>query len=268
MTSGQVPEREDGQFPSRPWRRTPRTGLVPSAAQLRRQASRATDRQARLREWHAMSEPERRDAWHELLIWVTWLHDRYELSLEERLPPCWPQHPGLIEELRALKAWRDEIYTARDPSGQAARYWHAELRQTINAATTFYAAGCRAGHRGATLLASATPELRRRWHLADPLAGIPASMLTPSARRLANGDFRGEARMRDEIAAGRAVPMSQTISEYLRSDGSWWQPAPGGWLRVDDPRLASALGRHAATMAQADAQVDKAADQRPGRQGS
>ena len=85
----------------------------------------------RLAEWHQMSTGERHVAWSQLRAWVTWLHDRYELSAEDRLPRCWPQHPGLIEELWALKAWREEIYQASQPSGQAARYWHTELRQVL-----------------------------------------------------------------------------------------------------------------------------------------
>lgn len=270
MTIGPAPARGDDPAKPGPWRRTPKTGLVPSAAQLRRQANRVTRRRTRLREWHTLSDREQRDTWEQLLTWVTWLHDRYELSIEERLPPCWPRHPGLIEELLALKAWREEIYTAREPSGQAARYWHAELRQTIAAAVTFYAAGCRAGHRGATILASDSPELQQRWAEADPLAGIPSSLLTARAASVPAGgkDFRDETVMRDQVAAGRAVPLSQTIRGYLRHDGSWWLPAPGGWLRVTDPRLTAVLDQHAATMAEADAQVDKAAARRPGRTGS
>jgi len=58
----------------------------------------------RLAEWHEMTAGERQAAWNQLRAWVTWLHDRYELGTEERLPRCWAEHPGLIEELWALKA--------------------------------------------------------------------------------------------------------------------------------------------------------------------
>jgi hypothetical protein len=109
--------------------RPTRTGRRKPAPQIRR-----------LAEWHHMSPGERHVAWSQLRAWVTWLHDRYELGIDDRLPRCWPQHPGLVEELWALKAWREEIYEASQPSGQAARYWHTELRQVIHAATNFYAA--------------------------------------------------------------------------------------------------------------------------------
>lgn len=63
-------------------------------------------------------------------------HDRYELALDSRLPDCWAEHPGLIEELWALMLWRQEIYSVEQPSGQATRYWHTELRTVIATAAS------------------------------------------------------------------------------------------------------------------------------------
>src|ERR1700722_5499884 len=63
-----------------------------------------------------MDAQDQRQEWAELIGWVTWLHDRYELGGRPGLPPCWPQHTGLVEQLRALRAWREEIY---------ARWYHA-----------------------------------------------------------------------------------------------------------------------------------------------
>jgi hypothetical protein len=224
-----------------------------------------TRRPADLTEWHAMNEDERAAGWAQLCDWVAWLHDRYELSVEERLPPCWPHHPGLIEELRALKAWREEIYTSGQPSGQAARYWHAEMRQTITAATTFYASGCRAGHRGAPYLVAggAPPELVRAWAQADHVAGIPPVMLKHAAVRRGEQDgdlFLTEDTMRAHQASELAIPLSRTIADYLRYDSSWWQRVSGGgWLRVTDPAYAATLDHHAEKLTAADAHVAKSA---------
>ncbi len=126
-----------------------------------------------LSEWHDLTPGEQTAAWASLRAWVTWLYDRYELAVEDRLPRCWASHPGLVEELAALKAWREEIYASGQPSGQAARYWHSEMRQVLHAAATQYALGCRTGHRGATALAADQPgpaELLgcRRPHGQDP----------------------------------------------------------------------------------------------------
>ena len=149
----------------------PATARVTAAAAP---AARADPAAARtLAEWHDLTPGEQAAHWAVLRAWVTWLYDRYELSVEDRLPRCWPRHPGLVEELDALKAWREEIYSGSQPSGQAARYWHAELRQVLHAATTQYALGCRTGHRGTVRLAAEDPALLQEWAAAHPLAGVP-----------------------------------------------------------------------------------------------
>ncbi|MFD0633132.1 hypothetical protein ACFQ9X_17665 [Catenulispora yoronensis] len=114
-------------------------------------------------------------AWTQLIDWVVWLHDRYELSIEERIPPCWPQHPGLVEELWALMIWRTEIYDRPNrAAGDTAHSWHRELRAFVEITVPFYARTCRAGHAAPstwprptapyTSSGAATPRLRTsRW---------------------------------------------------------------------------------------------------------
>lgn len=229
----------------RPWRPPRRPARVPARAS---RAARPGPAAPDLPDWDALDGPARQAAWADLVGWVTWLHDRYELSVDERLPHCWTDHPGLVEELSALRAWRLEIWNSPQPSGQAARYWHAEMRQTIAAALTFYAAGCRAGHRAAQ---AATPDLRRRWATAIP-PGNPG----PAAD---GGDYLPGTAMSAHLQAGNAATLSETITGYLRHDQSWWEPAPGGWQRVTDQSAAAMLDHHAQQMAQADQAVRRAA---------
>ncbi|HEV2347917.1 MAG TPA: hypothetical protein VGS97_27770 [Actinocrinis sp.] len=221
--------------------------------------SAASARTAALVEWHTMTGPERGAAWADLRAWVTWLHDRYELGIEQRLPRCWAQHPGLIEELWALKAWRDEIYTASQPTGQAARYWHAELRNLVHAAGTFYAAGCRAGHRGATTTAADDPELQQRWADADAMAGIPVGMWTgstPADTALTISDTT----MKDALAEQLARPLSTSIPEYVHYDGSWWvTDGQHSWVRVTEEAFATKLDASKAAMAEAAAAAQRRA---------
>jgi hypothetical protein len=205
-----------------------------------------------LPDWDALPPPARHAAWTALVAWVTWLHDRYELSVEERLPHCWAEHPGLVEELSALKTWHDEIYHRGHPSGQAARYWHAELRQTITAALTFYAAGCRAGHHAGQRAAT---QLRQRWAVATPPGSAPGTPATTPG-------YLPAGTMTAYQAAGRAATLSETISGYLRYDDSWWASADGGWQRVTDPAATTQLDQHARAMARADRAVRSAADGR------
>lgn len=211
-----------------------------------------TPKKATLVEWHAMSAQERVRAWSALREWVTWLHDRYELSTESRLPHCWVEHPGLIEELWVLKIWREEIYSSGQPGaqGQAARYWHTEMRNLIAAASGFYATGCRAGHRTAdTLAATATP-LLESWARANVTAGIPESLLNIKA-----GDTSlriTEKTMATAISHGHAKLLSPSIPEYAHHDGTWWLvDGTGSWIRVTDDTFAAKLDESATTMAQA-----------------
>ena len=65
-----------------------------------------------LAEWHDLTPGEQTATWASLRAWVTWLYDRYELAVEDRLPRCWASHPGLVEELAALKAWLRRLHLA------------------------------------------------------------------------------------------------------------------------------------------------------------
>lgn len=183
-------------------------------------------------EWHELSPGERITAWAGLRAWVTWLTDRYELSIEERLPRCWARHPGLIEELHALRAWREEIYQAQQFSGQAARYWHSELRQVLHAASTVYAAGCRTGHRSTPPPAAADGELQRRWAEASPVAGIPPAEL---AARHHAGEGLTHLEMSAALDSGRARQPGPGMPGLLLYAGTWWVAVSGGWFAVSDP---------------------------------
>ncbi|MFF2075403.1 hypothetical protein ACFVXG_11710 [Kitasatospora sp. NPDC058162] len=227
----------------------PATGTKPAAAE----ASPRT----RLVEWHTMTGPERIAAWGGLCDWVTWLHDRYELAVESRLPRCWAEHPGLIEELWALKVWREEIYgaAADQQVGQAARYWHAELRTVVANATTVYATACRTGHRGTEFPAAEDQELQKRWTDADPWTGIPSRLLAAHADTAEAGspDHLTAAQMDDARARGLAKPISPGIPEYVRFADAWWAvDVDGDWLRVVNEGLLERLEDAAARMAAAD----------------
>lgn len=180
-------------------------------------------------EWHNMTPGEQTAAWAELRAWVTWLHDRYELSVEDRLPRCWARHPGLVEELCALKAWREEIYCGSQPSGQAARYWHAELRQVLHAAATQYALGCRTGHRASVRLAVEDPVLLQEWAAAYPLAGVPGIDLAAGV-----GARTPAAAVAAALDNGSAVPVPG-IRDTLFCEGRWLAPSASGWTEVPAP---------------------------------
>jgi len=197
-----------------------------------------------LAEWHDMTPGEQAAVWAELRAWVTWLYDRYELSVEDRLPRCWALHPGLVEELYALKAWREEIYSSGQPGGQAARYWHSELRQLLHAATTMYAVGCRTGHRGATTRAATDLALKQQWAQASPLARIPGTDIA-AGRARNTGGWASAAVMAQALDAGEAVPVPG-VPGYVCHEGTWWAAAANGWVQEPalDPAGTDFTGRH------------------------
>ncbi|WP_020525230.1 hypothetical protein [Catelliglobosispora koreensis] len=214
-----------------------------------------------IREWHAMTRDEQATEWQALVEWVIWIHDLYELSREERLPLCWPNHPGLVEELRALKAWRQVIYTAPEnaTAGHTARSWHGELRQTIAACAGFWAPSCRSGHTDAALLTDLPGEHPRAWLETGPplMASAPAPTTAPSATAEGGLGMSASA-MAAALEAGRAVVHSSSLPIYAQLDGTWWTRTPDDtWLPCTDPQHQAHLDSTAAAMRAADTQLDE-----------
>jgi hypothetical protein len=207
----------------------------------------------RLLEWHAMSPGQQRSNWTGLVEWVAWLHDRYELANDSRLPDCWPQHPGLIEELWSLKCWREALYTTDAETGvthgvdagglaQHARYWHTDLR-TFFTQTKFYTRRCRAAHKDPEpLTAHRNQELKREWLAGDPLDGIsgPARQPGPGGKNLHR---MSATEMDRRIRNGAARSPGGGLSAFVTSFGDWWMfdRDSGDWLKITDPVLHARL---------------------------
>jgi len=50
---------------------------------------------------------ELRRHWADLGNWVSWFVDRYHLA--DVVPPCWPRHPALVDELIALWYYHQDV---------------------------------------------------------------------------------------------------------------------------------------------------------------
>lgn len=207
-----------------------------------------------IREWHTMTAGERAAEWQALVGWVVWIHDLYELSRTERLPRCWPQHPGLVEELRSLKAWREHIYdtpgTAATP--HTARSWHGELRQSIAAATGFWAPGCRVGHQGTDLLATTQPLLPAQWAKHGP----PVMDSAPQPEQHTNATMTAEA-MHTALTDGTARRHSPGLPTAAHYDNAWWQRNDDSTWTRDDDQHAADLERSSQQLRDADAAYDR-----------
>jgi hypothetical protein len=243
-------------------RLTRRPHVTPETAASEQAQPAAAETSPSLAEWHAMTEPEHILAWEELRGWTAWLISRYRLVLEDRIPPCWPEHPELIEELWALRAWRAEAY-GPEGNGQSAVYWHQALITFLGHVSAWWAGGCRAGHTDPDT--EIFPFQTDVWASADPLTGVPTSM-RPTASILTNPavdqgvitmpnvNVLTSKQMQALTTAGLAHPQHETVVAFTYYDGSWWAygsatehdpsaPDPddetGTWFRADDVDLAT-----------------------------
>lgn len=84
------------------------------------------DGPAKFQSWTARAGPEE---WAELISWVDWMQVTYSLSGHalDPVPPCWPAHSSVVEELAALhSSWRAAMADDVDGNGasDASLYWH------------------------------------------------------------------------------------------------------------------------------------------------
>lgn len=228
----------DGRIP-----RSARPSSIPLPRAVRAAGRPRPPRGGGIPEWHSLSAPDRDVAWTRLIDWVVWLHDRYELSIEERIPPCWPQHPGIVEELWALMIWRTEIYDRPNrAAGDTAHSWHRELRAFIEVTVPFYARTCRAGHRGADRLAAADRTLYEQWRAGTPTKNIPLATLMSGRPRTTMQDEKWitAAAMQIAIDAGEALELP-TVKGCLNYEDAWWQRARDRWIKIDDQAAIASI---------------------------
>jgi hypothetical protein len=72
--------------------------------------------------WRTVGQHGAEELWTQLIAWVAWIRNRYPLA--RKIPPCWADHPELVEELTALwLAWQ-HAYEDKDAPLTAAADWH------------------------------------------------------------------------------------------------------------------------------------------------
>jgi hypothetical protein len=77
------------------------------------------------RRWAARATPQ---DWDQLIDWVDQLNTDYSILSDHTIPPCWPAHPGVVEELAGLhRAWirahiNDEL--AKQDGSNDLTAWH------------------------------------------------------------------------------------------------------------------------------------------------
>lgn len=97
--------------------------------------------------WRALSPHEREEQLEALTDWAAWLASRYALD-QRTIPPCWPEHGALLEELSALRTAWLTAFAATSP-GDGPLTWHANFAASRQRLADWVSrTGCRAGeHR-------------------------------------------------------------------------------------------------------------------------
>lgn len=90
--------------------------------------------------WRELAEPERRIELEELAEWVADLQEAYGRWV--RLPPCWPAHRALRDELAVFWYWRHRLDESPDAAPEEAVRWHQSLRASAQVWAEGYG-GCR-----------------------------------------------------------------------------------------------------------------------------
>ncbi|WP_405165601.1 hypothetical protein OG203_11175 [Nocardia sp. NBC_01499] len=78
--------------------------------------------------WRHLDRDEAAALWEELIDWVGWLRQIYQLG--SRIPSCWFQHDGVREELTALMAAHTAAYWCEQETAELPREdmtaWHTQ----------------------------------------------------------------------------------------------------------------------------------------------
>lgn len=233
-----------------------------AAARLRLREQAARETRPRLREWHAFDRAERAAAWDELVLWTTWLYNRYGLGTDWRLPDCWAQHPGIIEELWLLKTWREEIYggTSEIPLNQQAAAWHAHLQAFTGSIKSFHAPGCRSGHKSPPEVAW-NGRLHKDWAVGDPAAGIPLPYLLHPGVAVPDALTISADAMEIAFAGGHAERRLPTLPDFCVYDGKWWKRCDDVWRCLDAyPELRADIDDYEKRAAKANAAATRLRD--------
>ena len=90
--------------------------------------------------WHDLTPSERGSELEDLAAWVVELQEAYGHWV--RLPPCWPQHRGLRDELAAYWYWRQQLDRSPAAAAEENVRWYQHLRSAAQAWAEAYA-GCR-----------------------------------------------------------------------------------------------------------------------------
>ena len=95
--------------------------------------------------WRQLPTEDRRAELEDLAEWVGGLQEAYGRWV--RLPPCWPCHRALLEELAVFWYWRQRLDESPEAAPEEAVRWHHALRMSAQAWADAFG-GCRHASMG------------------------------------------------------------------------------------------------------------------------
>lgn len=89
------------------------------------------------------------DQWNSLVEWCDWLLATYRRMVTIPIYPCWPCHPGVVEELAALwESWLVARASMKNNPTDQMAYWHERLLHPTLAHMELLDIGkCKDGHK-------------------------------------------------------------------------------------------------------------------------
>lgn len=114
--------------------------------------------------------------WNGLVDWVDNLVADYSIRGNDFLPPCWPAHPGVVEELAACwQAWRLAVITqTMSPSGTAEfaawhRWWLWPMLDRLRTTGAYDVSDCRSSPDKTHVTSSLVRRLADRTYMPTPV---------------------------------------------------------------------------------------------------
>lgn len=143
------------------------------------------------RRWAARATPKE---WNELIDWVDELNSDYSLLSDYTIPPCWPAHAGVVEELAGL--WRSWIHAvindarAKKHGSSELTAWHDRWLWpclTRMKAGHYRTTNCRQSHQPERTTSSSTDRARIPTSSAGAFDGCDPDPSRPNGRAATEG---------------------------------------------------------------------------------
>ena len=79
-------------------------------------------------DWDALSAVDLQRRWSDLTDWVS---ETLVRQMQYQIPWCWPHHASIVDELRALWCWHQELMAKQEGGAEELLRFHETLRRLV-----------------------------------------------------------------------------------------------------------------------------------------